>query len=93
MSKAPRKQPSLDSLGIFHHNVPTDAVGPVEEERQADASTNSDNEHQRMIAEAAYYRAERSGFEAGHELEDWLAAEAEIVTHSLEQKPSESETH
>jgi hypothetical protein len=31
-----------------------------------------------MIAEAAYYRAERRGFEPGHELEDWLTAEGEI---------------
>jgi hypothetical protein len=31
-----------------------------------------------MIAEAAYYLAERRGFEAGHELEDCLAAEAGI---------------
>ena len=27
---------------------------------------------------AAYYRAERRGFVNGHELEDWLAAEAEV---------------
>ncbi|MGH8308963.1 MAG: DUF2934 domain-containing protein [Steroidobacteraceae bacterium] len=31
-----------------------------------------------MIAEGAYYRAERRGFDPGHELDDWLAAEAEI---------------
>jgi hypothetical protein len=31
-----------------------------------------------MIAEAAYYNAERRGFEPGHELEDWLEAEARI---------------
>ena len=31
-----------------------------------------------LIAEAAYLRAERRGFAAGHEVEDWLAAEAEI---------------
>lgn len=31
-----------------------------------------------MIAEAAYYRAERRGFESGFELEDWLTAENEI---------------
>lgn len=31
-----------------------------------------------MIAEAAYYKAARRGFEPGHELEDWLQAEAEI---------------
>lgn len=32
-----------------------------------------------MIAEAAYYRAERRGFAPGHELEDWLQAEAELA--------------
>jgi len=31
-----------------------------------------------MIAKAAYFRAEQRRFAAGHELEDWLAAEAEI---------------
>jgi len=31
-----------------------------------------------MIAEAAYYRAERRGFEPGYELDDWVCAEAEI---------------
>lgn len=32
-----------------------------------------------MIAEAAYYRAERRGFAPGHEVEDWLQAEAELT--------------
>lgn len=32
-----------------------------------------------MIADAAYFRAERRGFEPGHELEDWLAAEIEVT--------------
>jgi len=31
-----------------------------------------------MIAAAAYYRAERRGFAPGCDLEDWLAAEAEV---------------
>jgi hypothetical protein len=31
-----------------------------------------------MIAEAAYLRAERRGFEPGREIEDWLAAEEEV---------------
>jgi hypothetical protein len=31
-----------------------------------------------LIAENAYHRAERRGFELGHEDEDWLAAEAEV---------------
>lgn len=32
-----------------------------------------------MIADAAYYRAEQRGFAPGNELDDWLAAEAEVV--------------
>ena len=31
-----------------------------------------------MIADAAYYRAEKRGFATGHEMEDWNASEAEI---------------
>lgn len=33
---------------------------------------------QAMIAEAAYFLAEKRSFEPGHELEDWLGAECEI---------------
>lgn len=35
-------------------------------------------ERRHMIAEAAYYRAERRGFEPGLDEEDWLEAEREI---------------
>ncbi|KAA6187071.1 DUF2934 domain-containing protein [Thiohalocapsa marina] len=31
-----------------------------------------------MIADAAYYLAEKRNFAPGHEQEDWLAAEAEV---------------
>lgn len=34
---------------------------------------------QAMIADAAYFRAEKRGFAPGHELEDWLAAEMEVA--------------
>ena len=35
-------------------------------------------ERSRMVAEAAYFRAERRGFAPGGELDDWIRAEAEI---------------
>ena len=35
-------------------------------------------ELERMIAEAAYYIAEQRGFEPGHEIDDWLQAEAQV---------------
>lgn len=38
----------------------------------------SNEERARLIAEAAYFRAQARGFAPGHELEDWLQAEAEI---------------
>jgi hypothetical protein len=40
-----------------------------------------DPDHRRaLIAEVAYYRAERRGFEPGNEVQDWLNAEAEVDT-------------
>lgn len=39
----------------------------------------SAEETRRQIAEAAYYRAKERGFEPGHELEDWIEAESEIM--------------
>jgi hypothetical protein len=31
-----------------------------------------------LIAEAAFFRAEKRGFSPGNEVEDWLAAESEV---------------
>jgi hypothetical protein len=31
-----------------------------------------------LIAEIAYFKAQRRGFEPGHEQEDWIAAEREV---------------
>jgi hypothetical protein len=36
----------------------------------------------RLIEREAYLRAERRGFEPGHELEDWLAAEHSLGAHA-----------
>lgn len=33
---------------------------------------------EQMIAEAAYFRAERRGFAPGNEMSDWLQAEADV---------------
>jgi hypothetical protein len=44
---------------------------------RADASPE---EIRRLIAEAAYYRAMERGFEPGHELEDWIEAESEVMS-------------
>ena len=36
------------------------------------------DDRRRMVAAEAYYRAERRGFAAGKELEDWIAAEVAV---------------
>lgn len=48
---------------------------------------------QRMIDEAAYYRYVHRGFSSGHELDDWLAAEADFEQASLRRQPTEPATN
>lgn len=49
---------------------------PVNNSARADLSPD---ELRQLIAEAAYYRAKQRGFTPGHELEDWIQAEAEVM--------------
>ena len=58
--------------------TPKTSVRPL---RADVAAAVIDPDHRRaLIAQMAYYRAERRGFEPGHETEDWLSAEAEVDT-------------
>jgi hypothetical protein len=50
----------------------------------------NDNHRRDLIAEAAYFRAEGRGFAGGHEVEDWLAAEAEVDARLAEVDPLNS---
>jgi hypothetical protein len=52
---------------------------------KAAASAPADRES--LVRMAAYLRAERRGFAPGYEIEDWLAAEAE-VNERQEAKPA-----
>jgi hypothetical protein len=47
-------------------------------EPRARAQVSAD-EVRKLIAEAAYYRAKKRGFTPGHEVEDWVQAEAEVL--------------
>ena len=46
------------------------------------SAARMDDMHQSMISEAAYYKAENRGFAPGHEMEDWLEAENDIMGNS-----------
>lgn len=51
---------------------------PVQADPTAQTAAVSDDQRRGMIAEAAYFHAEQRGFAPGGEVEDWLAAEAEV---------------
>jgi Protein of unknown function (DUF2934) len=42
------------------------------------ASMGIEPDRRQLVAAEAYFLAERRGFAAGHELEDWVAAEAAV---------------
>jgi hypothetical protein len=48
------------------------------DERNLCRTVVSNEEKHQLIAEAAYFRAQQRNFVPGHELDDWLTAEAEI---------------
>lgn len=60
------------SLSSVENHQPAEAV-PA-----ANKLTRTAEERYKMIAAAAYLRAEKRGFQGGNALEDWVAAEAEI---------------
>ncbi len=54
------------------------ATRPLSGNSESGHTRLSPAERRKLVAEAAYYRAERRGFAPGGELQDWLDAEAEI---------------
>jgi hypothetical protein len=56
------------------------AIVVLESEQSAAGGSASIDPEVRLqlVAAEAYYRAERRGFAAGNELEDWVAAEMEV---------------
>jgi hypothetical protein len=55
-----------------------DAGEPLSVSAAAQSSSPEQHKWQERVAEAAYYLAERRGFQPGHEHEDWLEAEKQV---------------
>ncbi|MGA2397934.1 MAG: DUF2934 domain-containing protein [Steroidobacteraceae bacterium] len=60
-----RKSASSSSRTTASQTAPTEAARPALDRYAS-------------IAQAAYFRSQHRGFKPGHEMEDWLAAEAEV---------------
>ena len=75
--KTPRKGPAKRT-GKMETSAP--ARGTI---AAAPKSRISPEERYRMIADAAYFRARKRNFRGGSDVEDWLAAEAEVDARLL----------
>ncbi|MDI1307989.1 MAG: DUF2934 domain-containing protein [Methylotenera sp.] len=51
----------------------------INRSKNSSSENTSDEDKRFLVAESAYYKAQARGFETGYELEDWLAAEAEVM--------------
>jgi hypothetical protein len=88
MSSAPTRSPktkaasktTLPSKAVAR--APAVAAKPNKGNSQArpgSAPPLDAQERDRLIAQAAYFRAEKRGFAPGCELQDWIEAEAEVL--------------
>jgi hypothetical protein len=62
---APKAAPKATPKPAAFHNTARADISP--------------DEVRKLISEAAYYRAKQRGFQPGHELDDWIQAEAEVA--------------
>lgn len=77
--RAPLVAPCLESVSISKDEFTAgtaDAMGLAAEILRARCT------YDERVAEAAYFLAHRRGFQPGHELEDWVVAEAQIANAS-----------
>ena len=72
----PDSQPDSTAAAPRRRTSEQHAAVPMSTEARAEASPE---EIRKLIAEAAYYRAKERGFAPGHELEDWVEAESEVM--------------
>ena len=57
---------------------PVETITPASEARKPVKASTDTHDWQEMIATAAYYRAEKRGFEGGMAEQDWYEAESEL---------------
>ncbi len=77
-AKQKKLSPSLKGDGESSHvDMPRGAIRSVMSEHGTPMSISPQDRRQ-MVSDAAYYRAEQRAFSGECQLEDWLAAEAEI---------------
>jgi hypothetical protein len=75
-AKAPKTRTTRTEPTRTTRAEPSKATSSFGAHARAEVSAE---EVRKLIAEAAYYRAKKRGFTPGHEVEDWVQAEAEVL--------------
>lgn len=71
------QQPTYNHIPVF--GIESKPKSDVKSKAESSSAKLSDEDRCCLVSELAYYKAEARGFEPGHELEDWLAAEVEVA--------------
>jgi hypothetical protein len=73
-TKTPRRKPAVAETPTLTDEV---AMSVLESSPGSGAASGIDpGQRRELVAAEAYYLAERRGFAPGHEVEDWVTAEA-----------------
>lgn len=78
MSQATEKLASQIASGRRQQRSKAKRAGLLARDPRVESGEQALRTRREWIAQSAYFRAERRGFQPGFELEDWCAAEREI---------------
>lgn len=74
--RGPRVAPTLESVSISDGEFAVRTADAMNLEAEVIRDRRA---YEARVAEAAYFLAQRRGFEPGRELDDWVAAEAQMA--------------
>jgi len=94
MSKSPSRKPRRRKNRVAPPESTTDAIIETQDEQSAEQSPEfiEHDERHALVRERAYYLAEQRGFEPGHEVNDWLAAERDVERSGVSNADEEGPT-
>ncbi len=84
-SKLSKKVPTVSSIGVKSPSMADPVAKPKKAAGSRSARTITPEERQKMVEQAAYFRAEKEGFK-GDPHQHWLAAEDEVASVLAKQK-------
>jgi hypothetical protein len=87
VAKAATKEKEIKKTAVKKKSVSTKKIAPKKAAKKPAKSAKTDTsmmditpkERWKMVAVAAYHKAEKRGFAPGHDLQDWIDAEKEIA--------------